>query len=136
MPKNAWLKLTPWREGRPILVLAEGVLLYFTPTEGERFLRRLSEAARARSASLDLVADFATPFMVRHSRRRPSVSQTGARFASAEHVPVIAPGLRLIEEADINRQAGGLAWAINTLSRVFTGKPIYFAAHYRLPAGG
>jgi O-methyltransferase involved in polyketide biosynthesis len=136
---DGWLASSPWRNGRRTLVLAEGVLMYFAPADGERFLRRLVEAARTRSASLDLVADFATPIMVRNSHRHPSVRQTGARFAWAvarpQDVTAIAPGLALIEEADIARRAGLMTRVVSWLFRFITGRPAYFAAHYRLSLG-
>jgi len=135
----AWIDKLPWDAGRPALVVAEGVTMYLAPAEGEALLRALVEAARARPASLEWAADFASPFMVRHSRRNPSLARTRASFAWAlrrpEDVTAIAPGLALIEEADdISSRCGALAWTMSHAHRLCTWRSIYFAARYRLDA--
>lgn len=136
---EGWLAALPWTPGRPALVLAEGVLMYFSPDDGERLLRRLAAAARQQAASLDLLADFATPIMVRNSRRHPSLSAMRARFTwgvgRPEDISAMVPGLQLIELGDIARQSGVMARTMSIIYRLCTGRPVYFAAHYRLPAG-
>lgn len=101
---------------------------------------RANVQCRMRSASLDLVADFAAPIMVRNSHRHPSVRKTEARFvwavARPQDVTVIAPGLELIDEADIARHTGLLTRIVSWLFRFVTGRPAYFAARYRLSLGG
>lgn len=133
---QSWLSSVPWTTGRPALVLAEGVLMYFSPEDGERLLRRLTAAVRERSASLDLAADFATPVMVRNSRHHKSLSATRARFVWGVGQPAdlttIAPGLAVVEVGDIPRQSGLKARTLSALYRAFTGRPIYFTAHCRV----
>jgi O-methyltransferase involved in polyketide biosynthesis len=133
---GAWVNKLPWDARRPALVLGEGVTMYLAPADGQALFRSLGEAARVRSASLDLVADFASPFMVRHSRRNPSLAKTRASFTWAlrrsQDVATIVPGLSLVEEADIARRCGALSWTVSRVHRLITGRAIYFAAHYRL----
>lgn len=47
----------------------------------------------------------------------------------------MVPGLQLIELGHIARQSGVMARTMSTIYRLCTGRPVYFATHYRLPAG-
>jgi O-methyltransferase involved in polyketide biosynthesis len=131
----AWMDAVGWSAGRPVLVLVEGVMMYLAPAEGVGLLRTLVARATDAGAPVELAADFASPLMVRQSRRNPSVAQTGARFhwavARPEAVGQIAPGLTLIAQGDVMRRCGISFRVIAVLYRLLTGRPIYFCAHYR-----
>ena len=131
----AWMDELGWTSGRPTLVLAEGVSMYLSPSVGEDLLRGLVDRAARNVALLELAADFASPIMVRQSRRNPSLAKTRASFRwavpSPETVGDIAPGLAVIEAVDITRRCGALARIMASLHRLLTGRPVYFCGHYR-----
>jgi O-methyltransferase involved in polyketide biosynthesis len=131
----AWMDGINWVPERPVLVLAEGVSMYLAPALGEDLVRGLVERAGRNRASIELAADFASPVMVRHSRRNPSIAKTRASFlwavARPEAVGEIAPGLALVEADDITRRCGAVAWTMATMHRLLTGRPVYFCGHYR-----
>lgn len=131
-----WAAALPWREGRPALVIAEGVLMYFEPGAAEATIAAIARTARARRSSLELTFDFASPLMVAQSRRHPSVSKTNARFAWAlprpERLDAIAPGLELVETYDIMRRSGAMARIISATYGLLSRRRFYGAARYRL----
>lgn len=131
----AWIDTVSWSAGRPVLVLAEGVMMYLAPAEGGGLLRTLVARAADAGAPLELAADFASPLVVRQSRRNPSIAKTRARFqwavAQPEDVGRIAPGLSLVEVADVMRRAGALSWPAAILHQSLTGRPLYYCGHYR-----
>jgi len=71
-----WVTQVPWHDGRPVLVLAEGVTMYLEPARGKELLAGLASEARARGSALSLALDLASPFMARNGRRNPSVDKT------------------------------------------------------------
>jgi len=131
----AWIDGIGWQPGRPALVLAEGVFMYLAPATGEDLLRRLVDRAAESGAPFELAADFASPVMVRQSRRNPSLAKTRASFhwamARPEAVEAIAPGLTLVQHVDIAKRCGTLAWTMARLHQLVTGRPVYFCGHYR-----
>lgn len=128
-----WAESIAWREGRPVMAIAEGVSMYLQPDEAQAWLRGLIAQAEARGSSLTLALDLASPFMVRQSHRHPSVSKTGARFwwgvKRPQELTELCPQLRLIETYDIARQCGPMALLVASAYRLLTfGRPIYSCA--------
>lgn len=132
-----WVDRTPWHEGRPVMVIAEGVSMYLQPEDAEGWLRGLVAQAKVRRSSLTLALDLASPLMVRQSHRHPSVSKTGARFwwgvKRPQDLSVLCPELRLTEVYDIARQCGPTAWIVATAYRMLTiGRPVYSCALFSM----
>ncbi|WP_051102688.1 class I SAM-dependent methyltransferase [Parafrankia elaeagni] len=83
--------------GRPVLLIAEGVIMYFGAAGLRIFL---TEALRAGSGT-ELVADYFHP-RIAHSDRHPIVKATGARFRSGARdgaaLAHLVPGWALVDE--------------------------------------
>ncbi|WP_206244629.1 class I SAM-dependent methyltransferase [Novosphingobium terrae] len=130
-----WADKVPWRENRPVMVIAEGVSMYLQPDQGMRWLSDLAETAAARRSGLTLALDLASPLMVSQSHRHPSVSQTGARFAwglrRPEEITRAIPRLRLVETYDVARHCGLASSCFALAYRLLTlGRPVYSCARF------
>jgi O-methyltransferase involved in polyketide biosynthesis len=93
----AWVD-TVESEGRPVLVLAEGLLMYLDEADVQRLVLRLREAfPRCR-----LIADVFSRLAARSAARHPSLKRTGATLGwgidDPRELEAWAPGTRLIEE--------------------------------------
>ncbi|QNQ08444.1 class I SAM-dependent methyltransferase [Sphingomonas alpina] len=129
----AWVDVVPWHRERPMLVLAEGVCMYLKPEAGAAWLRALDYLAGVRATPLTLAFDFASPFMVRNSRRNPSVRKTQAQFSwglrRIDDAVRIAPGFRVAERYDVARRSGVLSRTVSMAHRLITGgRPLYGCA--------
>ena len=115
-----WIDTLPWPAGRAALFGAEGVMMYLQPAGAEHLIRGLCAGARDRDAMLTLAFDFASPLMVRHSRRHPSVGKTRARFhwglRRPSDIEAMEPELVCVERADV-------------MSRCGLGAAVFFALH-------
>lgn len=86
------------RDDRPVLIIAEGVLMYFTEPEIKELLARLaSEFPQA-----EMLFEILSPLLVKNSRRHDSVSKTNASFqwgvASGKMVEALHENIRFLEE--------------------------------------
>ncbi|MBS0222155.1 MAG: class I SAM-dependent methyltransferase [Proteobacteria bacterium] len=133
-----WIDDMPWPRNRPALFVAEGVLMYLRPAEVERFVRCLAAAAQRRAAAVTLAFDYASPWMVRNSRRHPSVKKTRARFSWALRRPSDLQSLdgKLVvaEHVDITARSGLLAATLGRVHRLLTGREVYACVRYVRPA--
>ncbi|GAA4222439.1 class I SAM-dependent methyltransferase [Sphingomonas endophytica] len=134
----AWVKQLDWEQGRPLLVLAEGVSMYLDPGRGEAWVRDLVDEARRRASPLTFALDLASPLMARHGRRNPSVGKTSASFSWGVRSPAdltrIAPGLALITAYDVAGRSGTMSYIISNLYRLITGRPVYSCALFTAAA--
>lgn len=93
----AWLETVP-ADGRPVLVVAEGLLMYLGEAEVRALVRRLRE----RFPGCRLVADVFSRLTARSATRHPSLHSTGATLGwgtdDPHEVEEWAPGIRLLEE--------------------------------------
>jgi O-methyltransferase involved in polyketide biosynthesis len=84
--------------GRPVLVVAEGLLMYLGEADVRRLVLRLHEAF----PGCRLIADVFSRLMARSATQHPSIRQTGATIGwgidDPRDVEAWAPGLRLLEE--------------------------------------
>jgi O-methyltransferase involved in polyketide biosynthesis len=131
----AWVDKVPWREGRPALMIAEGVAMYLQPSQGMAWLNAMTAQAMARGSSLTLALDLASPLMVSQSHRHPSVSKTGSLFhwgvRKPRDISSAIPTLRLLETYDIARQCGLPSFLVASAYRLLTlGRPIYSCARF------
>jgi len=85
-------------DGRPVLVVAEGLLMYLGEPDVRRLVLRLHEAFR----DSRLIADVFSRLTARSATRHPSLHSTGATIGwgvdDARELETWAPGLRLLEE--------------------------------------
>ncbi|HEX7660731.1 MAG TPA: class I SAM-dependent methyltransferase [Pseudonocardiaceae bacterium] len=116
--------------GRPVLVLAEGVIMYLTPEELAAFL---TTARTVFGPGTQLVADYFHP-MSMLSRRHPIARATGARFRSGARngraLAKLSPGWRLAGEYDVMERISAVHRAAALILRgvLFGGRP-YAVAH-------
>jgi O-methyltransferase involved in polyketide biosynthesis len=84
--------------GRPVLVVAEGLLMYLGEADVRRLVLRLHEAF----PGCRLVADVFSRLAARSATGHPSLKQTGATLGwgidDPRELEAWAPGLRLLEE--------------------------------------
>jgi O-methyltransferase involved in polyketide biosynthesis len=84
--------------GRPVLVLAEGLLMYLGEADVRRLVLRLHETF----PGCRLIADVFSRLTARSATRHPSLKQTGATIGwgidDARELETWAPGVRLLEE--------------------------------------
>lgn len=101
----AWLAAVP-ADGRPVLVIAEGLLMYL----GEPDVRRLVLALRERFPGCLLVADVFSRLTARTARHHPSLHATGAGLGwgidDPHELETWAPGIRLLEEWFFSQDPG------------------------------
>jgi O-methyltransferase involved in polyketide biosynthesis len=98
---------------RPVLVVAEGLLMYLGEEDVRRLLLRLREAF----PGTRLIADVFSRMTARSATRHPSLQQTGAAIGwgidDPREIETWAKGIRLIEEwfftqdPDLNRLSLG-----------------------------
>jgi O-methyltransferase involved in polyketide biosynthesis len=85
-------------DGRPVLVIAEGLLMYL----GEANVRRLVVALHERFRGSRLIADVFSRLTARTATTHPSLKYTGAKLGWGMDDPAElerwAPGIRLLEE--------------------------------------
>jgi O-methyltransferase involved in polyketide biosynthesis len=99
--------------GRPVLVVAEGLLMYLSEPDVRRLLLRLQEAF----PGCRLVADVFSRMTARSATRHPSLKQTGATLGwgidDPHAIETWSKGIQLIEEwfftqdPDLNRLSLG-----------------------------
>ncbi|TCP89736.1 O-methyltransferase involved in polyketide biosynthesis [Rhizobium sp. PP-CC-2G-626] len=130
----SWVDLVEWKVGRAVLVIAEGVSMYFEPLKGEAWLRSLAAVARLRGCTLTLALDLASPFMVRHGRRNPSVRKTQAtlRWGVSEPAEIkrLGVGFETGETFDVTCHSGLLSHVLGMAHRALTGRPLYSCASF------
>jgi len=92
-----WVKLVI-AAGRPVLVVAEGLLMYLGEAEVRRLLLRLQEAF----PGCRLVADVFSRMTARLATRHPALKQTGASIGwgidDPREIEAWSPGTHLLEE--------------------------------------
>lgn len=84
--------------GRPVLIVAEGLLMYLSETEVQRLVLRLRETF----PGCRLIADVFSRVTARSATKHPSLKQTGASIGwgmdDPREVEGWAQGIRLLEE--------------------------------------
>jgi O-methyltransferase involved in polyketide biosynthesis len=85
-------------DGRPVLVIAEGLLMYLDKVDVRRLVLTLHETFRG----CRLIADVFSRLAARSATDHPSLKQTGATLGwgidDPHELETWAPGLRLLEE--------------------------------------
>jgi len=99
--------------GKPVLVIAEGLLMYLNEADVRRLVLRLREAF----AGCQFIADVFSRMTARSATRHTSLKHTGAGLGwgidDAREIESWAPGIRLLEEwffsqdPDLNQLSAG-----------------------------
>ena len=108
---------------RPVLVVAEGLLMYL----GEAQVRRLVLQLHETFPGCRLIADVFSRLMARSATKHPSLKYTGATIGwgidDAHELEAWAPGLCLLEVVRIRRRK---PYALTTLTQISTITPLSF----------
>ncbi len=90
-----WIKEIP--TNKPVLILSEGVLMYFEPSDVERLISVLAEAFPGALMAFDAIS----PWMVKNSNVHPDVKRYDAVFRwgidSEKDVAAMAPGIEIMD---------------------------------------
>lgn len=139
-----WTRKIGWEPGRPLLLIAEAVLIYLHPAEVRAFLTSLPGRF---PTGAEIALDYGAPLMIRNTSRHPGLKNTDARFQwSARGARQIArqhPRLRALADRNLTTSAvmpgpQGQALAVTSRSlRAATGGWLYGLAHLAIqPAPG
>ena len=130
----------PWDDGRPAIVVAEGVLFFLQRAQVESLFRAQAEAADARRANLEIAFDYASPFGAWIVTRRPAHRQLGTTFSWTVHSPSevrsVDPRLEVVEDSNVFLNAMGTgARQLDALYHLVSGGSLGGCAHLRRAAG-
>jgi O-methyltransferase involved in polyketide biosynthesis len=90
----SWLDTLSGQVGRPILFLAEAVLIYLA----ENDVKRLVQALAARFPGAELACDAYSPVVIRFHPRPPAVPRPRWGLKDDRDVEAWAPGIRLLSQ--------------------------------------
>ena len=90
----SWMDLLSSQAGKPLLFLAEGVLVYLEEAD----VRRLVQALAARFPGAELVCEAYSPVVVRFHPRPQAVAQPHWGLKDDRDVEAWAPGIRLLSQ--------------------------------------
>ena len=126
----------PWDNGRPAILVAEGVLYFLQRAQVESLFRAQAEAADARRANLEVAFDYASPFGAWIVTRRPAHRQLGTTFQWTVHNPGelrrVDPRLELVADSNVFRTAMGTgARQLDALYHLVSGSSLGGCAHLR-----
>jgi O-methyltransferase involved in polyketide biosynthesis len=124
--------------GRPVLVVAEGLLMYLDEADVRRLVLRLHETF----PGCRLVADVFSPLAARSATNHPALKTTGATLGwgidDPREMEAWAPGIRLLEEwyfsddPDLARLSLGYRAAYRLASIFKTAKRAHRIVYYQL----
>jgi len=90
--------------GRPVLIIMEGLLMYFTEDE----VRRLLAVLKRHFPGCSILAELTPEFVAKNGKRHETVGKTGAVFrwgvGSGKDVERLCDGLSLTEEWSLNTE--------------------------------
>jgi O-methyltransferase involved in polyketide biosynthesis len=123
---------------RPVLIVAEGLLMYLDEADVKRLLLRLREVF----PGCQLIADVFSRMTARSAAKHPSLKQTGASIGwgidDPHEVEGWAPGIRLLEEwyftqdPDLNRLHPGYRLAYRLAGTFGTVRRAHRIVYYQL----
>ena len=130
----AWLGQTGWQPDTPLVLTAEGLLMYLAPRDVRTLFRRIADRFSGGTARVSLLFDYASPPLVLNSWMHPALMHTKARFrsglAGAAAIRAFDQRYEILEDYDISPDCGfATAW-ISAMYRMMTlGLPFYGLAH-------
>ncbi|WP_396430715.1 class I SAM-dependent methyltransferase [Limnohabitans sp.] len=118
---------------RPVLVVCEGVLMYFQPSKVKSIIREIGENA---PEGTELLLDFVSPLAIGPSALLAHPEEPDAPFAWGVHngqeIAQYHERLELLSQHSVSEVYGmGATWA-EMCWHVFTGGPLYGMAHLRV----
>ncbi len=128
---DLWPEQLGWSPGTPLMLMSEGVLIYFDEAQVRAVLRRAVEHF---TTGADLVFDYVHPLFRALSGFNLSVRKTGSRFHFGMRNPKslldISPRLQLLEAGGFMHT--GLAGVVDENVKRLRGVNLYGYAHYRI----
>ena len=136
----AWMDRTGWRPGTPVVLTAEGVLMYIAPADVRRLFAAIAARFSEGGAPASVLFDYASPLAAVSSWLHPALEYTSARFrwglAGAEAIRRIDRRFRVLEDRDIARECGPAAAVAASLHELMTmGGFLHGLAHLELERG-
>lgn len=136
----AWMDRVGWRPGMPVLLTAEGLLMYLEPPDVRRLFRAIAARFSKGGAPAAFLFDYASPLAVFNSWLHPALRYTTARFrwglAGADAACRIDRRFHVVEDRDVSRECGYSAALAASLHRFMTmGRFLHGLAHLRLEGG-
>lgn len=133
----AWIDQIGWRVGMPLILAAEGLLMYLAPPDVRNLLREIAARFSCGEAPVSFLFDYASPLLVLNSGLHPALIHTDARFhwglAGADAIRLIDPRYEVIEDYDISQDCGYPTSFVSLLHQLMTmGRPFYGLAHVQL----
>ena len=111
---------------QPVLVLCEGVLMYFDPEQVNAVLHEFAERAPAGSL---LITDTVAGFVVGRAQWHASVGQTEAQIHwgvdNLHSLSDVHPRLRLLDSHSVAPSHGWMGMAMEAFWRPWGGAPLY-----------
>jgi O-methyltransferase involved in polyketide biosynthesis len=134
---GSWVDAVPWTVGQPIILMAEASLIYIPLPVVQRALARIADRFATGGGPVAFVMDYCSPWMVRNTKRHPSLKQTTgkAKFAWSFRRPTDIEKLdsryRFRAQIDIFRRSGWPPAVMGALYRAATrGRLPYAIARY------
>ncbi len=133
----AWMDRIGWQPGMPVVLTAEGLLMYLAPSDVRRLFGGIAARFSFGDAPASVLFDYASPLMVLNSALHPALKHTEARFAwgltGASAISLLDPRYQVIEDYDISRECGYPAAFISMVHQLMTlGRPFYGLANLQL----
>ncbi len=132
----AWVERVREQTGAPLLIVAEGLLMYLKPAQVRALFER---CAGAFQAPCEFVCDYAHPLVVSLSPYHPApVRRTGSRFywgLADARTPESWAAWSLLGQHVYLRDLGGWFGGLASVFRGLTRCELYGLAHYELTRG-
>jgi O-methyltransferase involved in polyketide biosynthesis len=134
---SAWFEQIGWRTGMPIMIIAEGLLMYLAPHQVRRLFMQIEAYFSNGDAPVSVLFDYASPLLVINSRFHPALMHTDTRFrwglAGAKALSQLNPSFEVVEDYDVSQDCGFPTSVISMFHQLFTlGQPFYGLAHVQL----
>ena len=132
-----WMDRVDWRPGTPVMLTAEGLLMYLAPSDVRSLFRGIAARFSCGDAPVSFLFDYPSPLMVLNSWLHPALKYTDARFrwglAGANAICRLDPRYEVIEDRDISRECGFPTAFISLLHQLTTmGRFLYGLANLQL----
>lgn len=134
---GGWLDAIDWRPGTPVLVLAEGLLMYLAPGAVATLFRAMATHFRPGPGPVACLFDYVSPLLVANCGLHPALRYARARFrwgiAGADAVTGFDRRYAVVEDRDGTRDCGLAPAYVSLLYQMLTwGRFPYGFAQVRL----
>jgi len=138
LTSDNWLDAIGWTAARPIIFVAEGVLMYFPEPVVAGLFRSIAQQFSSR-APVQALFDWASPTMVRRSRSHPAVGRTKDKsvmfrwaLRRARDIARFDRRWHIAAEHDLMLQSGAAPALFSLAYRLATGHRFYGCAQATL----